>query len=233
MALSVNSITFIKSIGTSTGAADTKSLLPPFEFAAMPVLDVQTTDLICRTPDMTSAITPFPIGAGETLRVTWDVSSKSPYSGSDPVGPCVFWLAPYSSKGIGKVWTKIHHYMYDGDDKSANWCSAKLVDNGGYYDLVIPKDIVNGQYYLRSELIDITGARLTSNYLDSTAGPRFHVNCAVIDVTGGSGVPFKAPVSILDVYKPFYKKTVFPTAMVNSKLILPGPAPLTDGSPKK
>ncbi|KAJ2027521.1 hypothetical protein IWW57_002567, partial [Coemansia sp. S610] len=156
LALSVKSATFVKSIGLPDGASSPDALLPYSQYASMPALDVQSFDLICRTPDMSAAVKkPLSVAAGGKVRLTWDAEAKSPYSGDDPVGPCTFWLAPVSSKGKGKVWSKIGQYKYLGDDSAANWCSAFIQTSGNHYDLDIPKDIAPGKYYLRSELIDL------------------------------------------------------------------------------
>ncbi|KAJ2890122.1 hypothetical protein GGI21_006293, partial [Coemansia aciculifera] len=61
----------------------------------MPIIDVTSTDLICRSPDMTDKRTPFAATAGEVVRVTWGAEgSTTPLK-----GPCSFWLAKQSSGG--------------------------------------------------------------------------------------------------------------------------------------
>ncbi|KAJ2755942.1 hypothetical protein GGI19_001236 [Coemansia pectinata] len=197
----------------------------------MPVVDVQSTDLICRTHDMTYKAEPFAIEAGQDIRITWSKEKMtSPYTGIDPVGPCVFWLSPLEKKGVGKVWSKIHEYTNDGGEDAANWCSAKIVNSKNYYDFTIPGEIIPGKYLLRTEIIDIISAGKT-NYDDFTMGPHFYSNCLVLDITGNGTAPLKNPVSIIDVYKPYYKKPFYVEGTKNNLFKLPGPAPYTTGKP--
>ncbi|KAJ2823450.1 hypothetical protein GGI24_003676 [Coemansia furcata] len=191
-------------------------------------MDLQSTDLLCRSPDLTAAVTPYEIEAGKNIRLTWaNDMETSPYKDVNPNGPCVFWIAPIASKGVGKVWSKIHEYVNDRNEANSNWCTQSINQNG-WYDFAIPSDIPTGKYILRSELIDITNAYV-SNYDDFTMGPRFYPGCIVISVTKGGSGPLKNPVSILDVYKPYNKKAMFPKEMKSKDFVLPGPAPYTTG----
>ncbi|KAJ2058919.1 hypothetical protein GGI17_004747 [Coemansia sp. S146] len=176
---------------------------------------------------MAADVPAYGIAAGKTIRITWATEDKGPYANIDPVGPCSFWLAPFTSKGIGKVWSKIHEYANDGTDDKTNWCSAQLATKG-YFDFVIPSDIAPGKYILRSELINILGASV-ANYDDFTSGPEFYSNCQVLEVTGSGTAPLKNPVSILEAYKKYYKTPLFPKGTKNSKFAFPGPAPYTTG----
>ncbi|KAJ2834919.1 hypothetical protein FBU31_001719 [Coemansia sp. 'formosensis'] len=234
MALSVKSLNFAEKVAGAVPGADnynpvSTAFLPYYDIPDIPVMDVQSTDLICRSPDMTAAVTPFSIDAGNDIRIWFNDKKVSPYAGIPPVGPCSFWLAPVASNGVGKVWTKIHEYTNDGNEKT-NWCSAKIVNNGGYYQFTIPSEITPGTYILRTELIDILGASKT-NYDDFTMGPRFHSNCLVVKITGKGTSPLKNPVSIMDVYKPYNKTPMLPTTMANSAFKLPGPPAYTTGKP--
>ncbi|KAJ2736743.1 hypothetical protein IW152_000497 [Coemansia sp. BCRC 34962] len=187
----------------------------------MPVIDVQSFDLVCRTPDMNATAAFFPIADGSTLRVTWDVETPSPYSNLTPNGPCSFWLAPYSSKGKGKVWSKIHQFTYKGNDDACKWCSSFIKDKG-YYDVPLPKGIAPGKYYFRAEVIDHNGARDKSNYLDFTAGAHYYVDCNLIEITGTGTDSLKSPISIMDAYKKYYKTPLFPSTMKNTEFVMPG-----------
>ncbi|KAJ2688765.1 hypothetical protein IWW39_001980 [Coemansia spiralis] len=224
LALSVKSATFVKSIGLPDGESSPNALLPHPQYKSMPVIDVQSFDLVCRTPDMNAAVKkPLSVAAGGKVRLTWDAEAKSPYSGSNPYGPCSFWLAPVSSKGKGKVWSKIHEFTFSEGGGAAHWCSTSIVANT-YYDVDIPAEIAPGKYYLRSEVIDIDGTRDKSHYLDFTAGARFHVNCAVLDITGMGAAPLKSPISIMESYRPYYKSVLFPSTKKNSEFKMPGGA---------
>ncbi|KAJ2839719.1 hypothetical protein FBU31_000640 [Coemansia sp. 'formosensis'] len=97
-----------------------------------------------------------------------------------------------------------------------------MVNNGGYYEFTIPSEIMPGTYILRTELIDILSASKT-NYEDFTMGARFHSNCLVVKITGSGKSPLKNPVSIMDAYKPYYKKPMLPTTLATKDFKLPGP----------
>ncbi|KAJ2736742.1 hypothetical protein IW152_000496 [Coemansia sp. BCRC 34962] len=221
LALSAKAVSFVKSIGIPNSPKYDNTPLPYNMYKNMPVIDVQSFDLVCRTPDMSVPVTAFPIAAGSTVRVVWNVETKSPYSTINPYGPCSFWLAPYSSGGKGKVWSKIHENTYKGDDTKADWCTV-FIQEYGYYDVKIPAGIAPGKYYLRSEVIDLDGARGNTPYQDFTAGARFHVNCNVLEITGSGTASLKSPVSIMEAYKPYYKTVFFPTTMKNSQFKMPG-----------
>ncbi|KAJ2872755.1 hypothetical protein GGH93_003766 [Coemansia aciculifera] len=231
LALSVKSYTFVSSVSIPFGIASTGATLPYYHRKNVPVVDVQSTDLICRTPDITAKVTPFVIEAGEDIRIIWSKEKKiSPYSGNEPTGPCIFWLSPLEKKGVGKVWSKIHEYKNDGKASGSAWCSAKIASNGDFYEFNIPSDIIPGKYILRSEIIDLQESYV-SNYKDYAMGAHIYSNCLVLDITGNGTAPLKNPVSILETYKPYYKMPMFPIGTDDSKFALPGPAPYTSGKP--
>ncbi|KAJ2039222.1 hypothetical protein H4S04_008168 [Coemansia sp. S16] len=231
MALSVKSHTFAEFVSIAGGDAKTKPFLPRYLRPNIPVVDVQSADIICRSPDMTFKAEPFTIEAGKEIHITWsDTKKTSPYSGNNPTGPCVFWLSPLEKKGVGKVWSKVHEYTNDGKASDSAWCTSKIATDGGYYGFIIPEDIIPGKYLLRTEIIDLLEAYV-SNYEDYAMGAHFYSDCLVLDITGSGNATLKNPVSIMDVYKPFYKKAMFPIGSNDSKFTLPGPAPYTTGKP--
>ncbi|KAJ1672112.1 hypothetical protein GGF38_000293 [Coemansia sp. RSA 25] len=231
-ALVAYSQTFVNRLTTQGVNADNeKSIFPMYKYPAVPVVDVQSTDLICRSADLTAAVTPFKVAAGSIITVRWDLTMKSPFSNQAIVGPCSFWLAKQSSKGTGPNWSKINEHLYEGDDSSAEWCSARIGKKDGYYEFTLPKDIAAGIYYFRSEIIDIGDANI-SNYDDFTMGPRFHSNCFLIEITGDGKESLKNTVDIMEVYKPFYKKLLRADTIVNSKFKYPGPVAQTKGPAK-
>ncbi|KAJ2728549.1 hypothetical protein IW152_005940, partial [Coemansia sp. BCRC 34962] len=174
---------------------------------------------------------PFEIEAGKNIRLTWASDPETwPFADVQPKGPCAFWLAPVSSKGVGKVWSKIYEYTNNGKDDDIKWCSDAIAANKGFYDILIPSGIAKGTYILRSEIIDIRDASV-SNYNDFSMGPRFHSNCLLLEITGTGTTPLKSPVSILEVYKPYYKKPLLPKTVKNGEFKLPGPSPYPPAKP--
>ncbi|KAJ2024800.1 hypothetical protein GGI10_006385 [Coemansia sp. RSA 2530] len=225
LALSVKSASYVKAIGAPNSPSYDYTPLPYTMYKNFPVIDVLSFDLVCRTPDMSVTTKPFSTAAGSTIRVVWETLELSPYSKLKPYGPCSFWLAPYSSKGEGKVWSKIQEITIEETSKGPAWCSA-FIQELGYRDVVIPKGIAPGKYYLRSEVIDLDGARGKSYYQDYTSGARYHVNCNLIEITGKGTASLKSPVSILEAYQEFHRKPLFPSTMKNGDLKMPGgPSP--------
>ncbi|KAJ2580753.1 hypothetical protein GGH95_002421 [Coemansia sp. RSA 1836] len=198
----------------------TKSILPPYKYTNVPVVDVQSTDLICRSSDLTFKGEPYKVNAGGHLYLNWDTKSVSGATGKAPVGPCSFWLAKQSTKGVGAVWSKIDQYTI-GDKKE--WCSAHIINGSGTYDLTLPSDIAPGVYILRSELIDVSDAA-DSNYDDFTSGARYHSSCVVLDIASKGTSELKNPVDIIKAYKKYYKAPLMPKTVEPSKFVYPGPA---------
>ncbi|KAJ2390435.1 hypothetical protein H4S02_001862 [Coemansia sp. RSA 2611] len=107
-------------------------------------------------------------------------------------------MAPMASNGEGNVWFKIYEdgYNYEADQ----WAVSKVYANKGYWDVVIPADILAGDYLLRPEVIGLHEADRVYG-ADDSAGAQYYPGCARIHVTGtGTAVP--AGVAIPGAYKP-------------------------------
>jgi hypothetical protein len=77
---------------------------------------------------------------------------------------------------------------------AGTWGTSKVINNGGLHSITIPKCIANGQYLLRAEMIALHAA--------STAGQaQLYMECAQINVVGGSGASSPATYSIPGIYK--------------------------------
>lgn len=72
--------------------------------------------------------------------------------------------------GHGDGWFKLFDDGYDaGSDK---WCSDKLIDNNGYFSVVLPKGLQGGYYLARPELLALHNA--------NKGDPQFYTSCAQI-----------------------------------------------------
>ncbi|KAJ2746861.1 hypothetical protein GGI20_001014 [Coemansia sp. BCRC 34301] len=210
---------------------DNSCTLATYADMKAPVVDVQSTDLICRSPDMADDRKPFSIGAGETIRLTWAIGGNATFTEEPIKGPCSFWLAKQSFKGIGPNWSKIQEYTNNGKTgEDAKWCTDEILTTydgkkkAGTFDVQIPEDIEPGLYILRSEIIDILHAEVT-NYDDYTMGARYYPNCLVLDITGEGTTPLKGTADIMKEYKKYYKTPLL--ASPSAKFVYPGPKALT------
>ncbi|KAJ2627345.1 hypothetical protein H4R22_004447 [Coemansia sp. RSA 1290] len=109
------------------------------------------------------------------------------------VGPCTFYMAPLESAGDGPVWIKIYEKGWDKDKKK--WCNNEIIDNDGKFDVTIPKNIPDGDYLIRTEMIALHQA-------NKVGGAQLYPNCVVITVTGGTGSTFPSGSEIPGIYQP-------------------------------
>ena len=88
------------------------------------------------------------------------------------------------------------------------WGTSKVIDGQGRHSIQIPKCIEPGQYLLRAEMIALHGA-------GSYPGAQFYMECAQINVVGGSGSKAPSTVSLPGAYKVCEMKAVFDASQAN------------------
>jgi lytic cellulose monooxygenase (C1-hydroxylating) len=93
--------------------------------------------------------------------------------------------------GYGSGWFKISEQGLEVSTQT--WAVTDLIANQGLQNIPIPSCIENGQYLLRAELIELHGA-------SSSGGAQFYMECAQINVSGGSGAKTQATVSLPGAY---------------------------------
>ncbi|GME25965.1 Glycoside hydrolase family 61 [Neofusicoccum parvum] len=199
-----------------------------------PITDVTSNDVICNggvnplnTP-LPSAVIDIPAGATVTAEWHHTLAGYSATDGDDPIsashkGPVIAYLAKVpdatAETVTGLSWFKIYADGLDG--ASGTWAVDKLIDNKGKVDFTIPKCIPAGNYLLRVEIIALHGA---STY----PGAQLYMECAQINVSGGTGTSVPSGVSFPGAYKTDDPGIVFnlyyptPTAYT-----IPGPTVLT------
>jgi len=96
-----------------------------------------------------------------------------------------------SDPGYGSGWFKISEAGYDVS--TTTWATTTLIADLGIQQIPIPACLANGQYLLRAELIALHGA-------SSQGGAQFYMECAQINVSGGSGSASPATVSLPGAY---------------------------------
>ena len=105
-----------------------------------------------------------------------------------------------SDSGVGDGWFKVSEDGYDVSTET--WAVTKLIAAGGTQSIPIPACIEDGQYLLRGEVLALHSA--------SSAGQaQFYMECAQINVTGGSGAKSPATVSIPGTYSVSPDRSIF------------------------
>ncbi|KAG8630924.1 hypothetical protein KVT40_000064 [Elsinoe batatas] len=119
---------------------------------------------------------PVPVTAGSTLTVTWDQWPDHP-------GPTLDYLAkcPGACNALTNAdslqWFKIR----ESGLKSGTWEAAQLSKNGLTQSITIPRQIANGEYVLRHEIIALHGA-------GQVGGAQLYPQCVDITVSGGGSL---------------------------------------------
>ncbi|KAJ2779074.1 hypothetical protein GGI15_003987 [Coemansia interrupta] len=201
---------------------DTQSVLTPHTVQNMPVLNMTSTDLRCRSDALTDpSIASFSVKANDVITLWWEKDSMSPLTGSfaAPMGPCTVYLARYASKGNGPQWFNVYKNGY----VKGRWCSQTINElNNGGLNVRIPSDILYGTYLLRAEIIDLTNAKMT-NEDDYTQGAGFFSNCIKIEIdSDGSDIP--AGSYIPGIYTPENPSLLGDFSGDQSNYVVPGPA---------
>ncbi|KAJ2550256.1 hypothetical protein EV175_004142 [Coemansia sp. RSA 1933] len=151
-------------------------------FNNVAIENLTSTDLRCRSmSDITgNGVDKLGIDAGETLTIRWDHSNNTVVLAVLPEshkGPCMVYMAPLSSQGDGDVWFKIYEDGYDM--QKHQWCSDKLISSWGIMNVTMPKDIPNGDYLVRAEVLAL-------HQIPGIGFTQFYPNCVVVTVSGGT-----------------------------------------------
>ncbi|KAF2254770.1 lytic polysaccharide monooxygenase [Trematosphaeria pertusa] len=165
-----------------------------------PITDVSSNDIVCNGgPNPTQKTsTIITVQAGSSAKLTWRhtlTSTASDVIDASHKGPVMAYMKKVSNaatdSGVGSGWFKIAE---DGLDSSGKWGVDRLIANQGIQTVTIPQCIAPGQYLLRGELIALHGAQ-------SANGAQFYMECAQINVTGGSASKTPSSVSLPGAYK--------------------------------
>ncbi|KAJ1861300.1 hypothetical protein LPJ73_001056 [Coemansia sp. RSA 2703] len=231
LASAVNAHTYLSKLNIAGKQYDEGVCIRPYPTNRnFPIKNVLSTDMTCGVgASSTSASQNCPAEAGSTVTVEWHHDNDSASDDIiDPshLGPCMVYMAPLSSNGVGDVWFKIFEDGYDASSKQ--WCVNKLIANKGKLDITLPADIKAGDYLLRTEVIALHEAD-TDYAQNSARGAQFYVNCAQLSVTGsGSAVP--NGVAIPGIYKSNTPGVLFNLYSSYTSYPIPGPAVYVAGS---
>lgn len=165
-----------------------------------PITDVASEYVACNGgPNPTTpSSTVIDVTAGSTVEVYWRHTLDS---GPDDVidashkGPVMAYMKKVTDAatdtGVGEGWFKISEEGYDAATNT--WAVDNLIAASGTQSIDIPACIEDGQYLLRGELIALHSA-------SSDSGAQFYMECAQINVTGGSGASTPETVALPGAY---------------------------------
>ncbi|KAH9212531.1 glycosyl hydrolase family 61-domain-containing protein [Leptodontidium sp. 2 PMI_412] len=180
-----------------------------------PITNVASNDIACNGgPNPTKSTTQIlDVAAGSTVKAIWRHTLTS--SGSDVVdpshkGPVMAYMKKVTNAatdpGYGAGWFKIQE--------------AGLSASQGQQSITIPACIAPGQYLLRAEVIALHGA-------GSSGGAQFYMECAQINVTGGTAAKTPATVSLPGAYKANDPGILVSIYGNLKSYVIPGPAVFT------
>lgn len=192
-----------------------------------PITDVTSNYIACNGgPNPTTASsTVINVVAGSTVQATWRHTLTS---GSDDVidpshkGPVIAYMKKVGDAttdvGYGAGWFKI---MEAGlNVATQDWAVTDLIAALGVQQIPIPSCIASGQYLLRAEIIALHAA-------SSSGGAQFYMECAQINVTGGTGAKSPATVSLPGAYSASDPGILINIYQTLSSYTIPGPSVFT------
>ncbi|KAE8452901.1 hypothetical protein EG329_013173 [Mollisiaceae sp. DMI_Dod_QoI] len=167
-----------------------------------PIYDVTSNDIACnggKNPTTaTKAI--IDVTAGSTVKAIWRhtlVAGANDVIDPSHKGPVMAYLKKVSNAltdpGYGAGWFKIQEAGLT-NVASQTWATQDLIAAKGEQTITIPSCIAPGQYLLRGELIALHGA-------GSAQGAQFYMECAQLNITGGTGTANPTTVSLPGAYK--------------------------------
>ncbi|KAK3904856.1 glycosyl hydrolase family 61-domain-containing protein [Staphylotrichum tortipilum] len=190
-----------------------------------PIDDVTSDSMACNgAPNPTTPTSKvITVNAGDTVTAVWKYmlsttgTAPNDIMDSTHLGPTIAYLKKVndaaSDSGIGGGWFKIQE---DGFNNGV-WGTSKVINGQGKHAIKIPDCIAPGQYLLRAEMIALHGA---GNY----PGAQFYMECAQLNIVGGSGTKTPSTVSFPGAYSgtdPGVKISIYYPPVTN--YIIPGP----------
>lgn len=118
--------------------------------------------------------------------------------------------------GYGSGWFKISQAGLNSATQT--WAVTDLIANKGVQSIAIPACLANGQYLLRAELIALHAA-------GSAQGAQFYMECAQINVSGGTGTKTPSTVSLPGAYSATDPGILINIYQTLTSYTIPGPTP--------
>ena len=197
-----------------------------------PIEDVTSNSMACNGPPNPTSPTStiITVQAGQEVTALWrymlSTTGTAPNDIMDSThkGPTLAYLKKVnnaaSDSGVGGGWFKIQE---DGFNNGV-WGTEKVINGQGRHTIRIPECIEPGQYLLRAEMIALHGAA-------SYPGAQFYMECAQINVVGGTGTANPSTVSFPGAYAgsdPGVTKNIYYPPVTS--YVIPGPSVFTCGA---
>jgi len=199
-----------------------------------PITDVTTEYIACNGgPNPTTASSDIiNVKAGDTVQATWRHTLTSTAANDDVYvvdpshkGPVMAYMKKVtdatSDVGYGDGWFKISEAGLN--TATQDWATTDLIANGGVQSITIPSCLEDGQYLLRPELIALHSAA-------SKEGAQFYLECAQINVSGGTGTANPSTVSLPGAYAATDPGILINIYSTLTTYTIPGPTPFVCGA---
>jgi len=167
-----------------------------------PIEDVTSNSIACNgNPNPTQSTSKvITVQAGSTVTALWRYMLSTTGTAPNDVmdsshkGPIMAYLKKVNDattdSGVGGGWFKIQE---DGLGSDGIWGTERVINGQGRHNIKIPECIAPGQYLLRAEMLALHAA---GNY----PGAQFYMECAQINVVGGTGAKTPSTVSFPGAY---------------------------------
>lgn len=199
-----------------------------------PITDVTSNDLACNGGPNPTTASPYVINvkAGDTVQATWRHTLTSTAANDavyviDPshLGPVMAYMKKVTNAttdvGYGSGWFKISEAGLNV--ATQDWAVTDLIANAGIQNIPIPSCIENGQYLLRAEVIALHAA-------SSYPGAQLYMECAQINVSGGTGTGTPSTVSLPGAYSGTDPGILINIYQTLTTYQIPGPTPFVCGA---
>ncbi|OTA96540.1 carbohydrate-binding module family 1 protein, partial [Hypoxylon sp. CO27-5] len=192
-----------------------------------PITDVTSNDVACNGgPNPTTPSDKIiDVKAGSTVNAIWRhtlTSGPNDVMDASHLGPTLAYLKKVddatTDKGYGGGWFKIQEDGYS----DGVWGTTKVINNAGKQPITIPDCLPDGQYLLRAEMIALHAA-------GSPNGAQLYMECAQINISGGSATKTPTTYSLPGIYKqddPGILINIYSMSK-DSTYVIPGPDPFT------
>ncbi|KAI2616796.1 carbohydrate-binding module family 1 protein [Hypoxylon sp. NC1633] len=192
-----------------------------------PITDVTTNDVACNGgPNPTTPSDKIiNVKAGSTVTAIWRhtlASGSGDVMEASHLGPTLAYLKKVddatADKGYGNGWFKIQQDGYT----NGVWGTSNVINNQGKHPIQIPDCLPDGQYLLRAEMIALHAA-------GSNQGAQLYMECAQINISGGSANKTPTTYSFPGMYKqndPGILINIYSMSK-DSTYVIPGPDPFT------
>jgi hypothetical protein len=194
--------------GVDQGDAVCVRMNPDPDTWSNPISDLTSNNMACGVSGNVGVDRVCSVPDGATLTFEWREIANTPGGGVIDIshlGPCsVSYSLPLNScsykqvymkkvdsaindTAAGDGWFKIWDEGYD--ETAQKWCTNKLIDNGGFLSVDMPKGLVGGYYLVRPELLAL-------HEVEDANNPQYYTGCAQVFLQSSGNMVPSATVAI-------------------------------------